>query len=167
MNSREPGGIVVTVPILERIPLPPLSGVEYGGVTVVSLRGELDLNDAPALQVFLGGIRWQGRPRSVIDLAGLAFIDCECLGVLVAHARGIWAQDGTVDLAGPHGSVHRILSVTGVLTMFEVHGTGGQTAAGNRGCRYPPFPAWALTWSGLPNRRYIRQVRRDASSRSG
>jgi anti-anti-sigma factor len=111
----------VTVPILERIPLPPLSGGEDGGVTVVSLRGELDLNDAVALQAFLGGIRWQGRPRSVIDFAGLAFIDCECLGALVQYARDIGAQGGTVDLAGPHGSVHRILSLTGVLTMFEVH----------------------------------------------
>jgi len=133
----------VTVPILERIPLPPLPGGELGDVTVVSLCGELDLNEAPALQAFLGDIRWQGRPRSIVDFTGLAFIDCACLRVLVQHARGIWAQGGTVDLAGPQGTVHRILSVTGVLTMFEVHGTVGQAAAGHRGCRSLVFPAAA------------------------
>jgi anti-sigma B factor antagonist len=131
----------MTVPILERIPLPPLPGGEHGDLTVVSLRGELDLNDASALQAFLSEIRWQGQPRSVIDLAGLASIDYACLRVLVQHARGICAQGGTVDLAGPHGIVHRILSVTGVLTMFAVHGTVGQAAAGHRRCRHLVFPA--------------------------
>jgi anti-anti-sigma factor len=128
------------VPILERAPLPPLPGGEHSGLTVVSLRGELDLNDAAALQAFLGGIRWRGRPRCVIDLAGLAFLDCECLGVLVQYARDIGAQGGTVDLAGPHGSVHRILSVTGVLTLFEVHGTVARARGGNHGHRYLVFP---------------------------
>ena len=130
----------MTVSILERIPLPPLPGSEHGDVTVVSLCGELDLNDAPALQAFLGDIRWQGRPRSTVDFTGLAFIDCACLGVLVQHASDIRAQGGTVDLAGPQGAVRRILSVTGVLTRFGVHDTVGQAAAGHRGCQSLVFP---------------------------
>jgi anti-anti-sigma factor len=145
----------VTVPLIERAPLPPPGG-EHGGVTVVSLRGELDLNDAPALRAFLGGIRWQGPPRSVIDLAGLAFMDCECLGVLIQHRRDIRAQGGTVDLAGPQGSVHRILSLTGGLTMFEVHGTVEQATAGKHGCRYLVFPPPA----DPPSPRVPKRIRR-------
>jgi anti-anti-sigma factor len=109
-------------------------------VTVVGLRGELDLNDAPALQACLGDISWQRRPRSIIDLTRLTFIDCACLGVLVQHALDIRARNGTVDLAGPEGAVRRILSVTGLLTRFEVHATVGQ-AAGNCGYRSLVFPA--------------------------
>ncbi|HEY5356308.1 MAG TPA: anti-sigma factor antagonist [Streptosporangiaceae bacterium] len=130
----------MTVPILERAPSPPLPGREHGDVTVISLRGELDALDAPALQASLSEIRGQGQPRSVIDLTALAFIDCACLGALARHAREIQARGGTLALAGPHGAVRRLLSVTGLLTWFDVHDTVSQ-ATSSRGCRSLVFPA--------------------------
>jgi anti-sigma B factor antagonist len=122
----------MTVPLLERAPSPPLPGREHGDVTVVSLRGELDALDVPALQACLGEIRGQGQPRSVIDLTALAFIDCACLGALARHAREIQARGGTLALAGPRGAVRRLLSVTGLLTWFEVHDTVSQAVGGGR-----------------------------------
>jgi len=132
----------MTVPILERMPL--LRGRVHE-VTVLSLRGELDVVDAPALQARLAGIRWQGRPRSVLDLTGLQFIDCACLAVLARHARDIRARGGTVELAGPQGAIRRIVSVTGLLAGLKTHDTAGQAAAGRRGRRSLTFPAASLT----------------------
>ncbi len=132
----------MTVPILEQVSLPSRPGSENDDVTVVSLRGELDIQDARALRACFGDIRWHGRPRSIIDLTRLAFIDCACLDVLVWHACEIQAQGGTVEMAGPQGAVRRILSVTGLLTGFEVHDAVGQAADGDRGCR-SDFPAAA------------------------
>jgi len=109
-------------------------------VTVVSLLGELDVLDAPVLQACLRDVRWQVRPRIVVDLAGLAFIDCACLGVLAGHAREVRVLGGTLALAGPQGTVLRLLSLTGLLAWFEVHDTAAQ-AAGGRRRRSLTFPA--------------------------
>ena len=43
--------------------------------------------------------------------------------MLVRHCKDIRSQGGSFALAGPHGSVHRILAVTGLLTWFDVHDT--------------------------------------------
>jgi anti-sigma B factor antagonist len=131
----------MTVPILERAPLPLRADREHCDVTVISLRGELDVLDAAALQACLSDIRWHGQRRSIVDLTGLAFIDCACLSVLARHARGMRARGGTLALAGPRGTVLRLLSVTGLLTWFEVCDTVGQASAdGHRSLTFPAIP---------------------------
>jgi anti-sigma B factor antagonist len=129
----------MTAPSLQRALFPPLPGREHGDVTVLSLCGDLDVSDAPALHAWLRGVR--RRPRSVVDLTGLAFIDCACLGVLIRHAGDIRARGGTLALAGPQGAVLRILSATGLLGWFEVYDTIGQATTGGAGYQSLTFPA--------------------------
>jgi anti-anti-sigma factor len=119
----------VRVPI-QQVPVPQLSASSRGDVTVVTLHGELDFPAVSVLQAYLSVIRRRGRARSVVDLTGLASIDGACLGVLVRHCQQIRAQGGSFVLAGPQGTVHKILSVTGLLTWFEVHESVGQAVAG-------------------------------------
>ena len=118
-----PGTRVIPVRRADAAPLAELSVHDRGGVVVVSLRGELDFSGASSLQAYLRGIRWQARARSVADLTGLAFIDCACLGVLVSYCKEIRGRGGGFALAGPRPAVRRILSVTGLLSWFEVHDT--------------------------------------------
>jgi anti-anti-sigma factor len=113
----------MTTPLRQQVTLPQLSSRDHDGITVVSLRGELDFCGSSALQAYLGDIRRQTRPRNVADLTGLAFIDCACLSVLVRHCRDIRSQGGSFALAGPHGEVRRILAVTGLLAWFDVYDT--------------------------------------------
>jgi anti-sigma B factor antagonist len=117
------GTRVIPLPREDAAPLAELSVHDRGGVVVVSLRGELDFSGASSLQAYLRGIRWQARARSVADLTGLAFIDCACLGVLVSYCKEIRGRGGSFALAGPRPAVRRILSVTGLLSWFEVHDT--------------------------------------------
>lgn len=139
-NSGKARCRLMTASSLMRVLRPVLPGRAHGSVTVIRLRGELDILDAPALQAWLGDIRWPERPRSIIDLTGLEFIDCACLSVLARHARSVRARGGTVELAGPHGAVRRILSVTGLLAGLEVHDTEG-LAVGDGVRRTVIFPA--------------------------
>jgi anti-anti-sigma factor len=124
-----------------QLPLPPLSSYDRGGVTVVSLRGELDFCGSAALQAYLGGIRRQARPRSVADLTGLAFIDCACLTVLARHCKDTRSQGGSFALAGPRGAVHRLLALTGLLTWFDVHDTVEEAISRTAIQRSPDLPA--------------------------
>jgi anti-anti-sigma factor len=117
---------------------PPLAGLSVqgpGDTVVVSLRGELDLLSAPSLQAYLSGIRHQGRARLVVDLTGLAFIDCACLRVLAACCAEIQAAGGSFALAGPNGAVLRILALTGLLSRCEVHDSVEDAVTGSRGQR--------------------------------
>jgi anti-sigma B factor antagonist len=110
---------------LRQLPVP-----SRGGVAVLGLRGEPGLLGASALQAYLSDLRGQARARCIVDLSGLAFLDCFCLGVLVRHCKVIRGQGGSFALAGPQPAVRRILAVTGLLTWFEVHGTVGEAVAG-------------------------------------
>jgi anti-anti-sigma factor len=123
------------------VPLPSLSSRDHSGVTVVSPRGELDFRGSSALQAYLSDIRRKTRPRSVADLTGLAFIDCACLTVLVRHCKDTTSQGGSFALAGPHGTVHRILAVTGLLTWFDVHDTVEEAISRTGTQRSPALPA--------------------------
>jgi anti-sigma B factor antagonist len=126
--QREVSQVVRMIPRLrQRVSLAEVTATERDGVIVVSLHGELDVVSVPVLQAFLSEIRWPEQARCVVDLAGLAFIDCACLGVLIGHCEEIRARGGSFALAGPHGSVLRILSVTGLLTWFDVPGGPGTT----------------------------------------
>jgi anti-anti-sigma factor len=120
----------MTAPTILRLPFPQLSARDHGDVTVVSLGGELDFLAVPALRACLSATR--ERERSVADLAGLAFIDCACLGVLVRHSAEVRARDGSFALAGPQGAVRRVLFVTRLIAWFEVHDTVGQAVAAGR-----------------------------------
>jgi anti-sigma B factor antagonist len=112
----------------KRILLAEASASERDGVIVISLRGELDIVSLPALQACLSDFQWPEQAHCVVDLAGLAFIDCACLGVLARHCAEIRARGGSFALAGPHGTVLRLLSVTGWLTWFELPSSHGMTA---------------------------------------
>jgi anti-sigma B factor antagonist len=90
--------IIVRLP--QRVPLGAVSVRERDGAIVVSLRGELDVVSAPVLQAYLSDIRWPEQARCVVDLTGLAFIDCACLGVLVRHCEEIRARGGNLRRSG-------------------------------------------------------------------
>ena len=113
----------MTSPLRHQVPLVSLSSRDHDGVTVVTLRGELDFCGSPVLQAYLSDTGQQTQPRSVADLTGLAFLDCACLTVLVRHCQDIRSQGGSFTLAGPHGLVHQILAINGLLTWFDVHDT--------------------------------------------
>ena|ERR1700733_9225495 len=130
----------MTSPLRQEVPLLPLSSCARDGVTVVSLRGELDYCGAPALQAYLSDVRRQTRPRSVADLTSLAFIDCSCLRVLVRHCQDIRSQGGSFALAGPRGAVHRILAITDLLTWFDVHDTVDEAVRRTGAQRSPVSP---------------------------
>jgi len=64
----------MTITVLQRVLPRPGRGHR---VIVVRLRGELDIGDVPALQDCLAGIGRQRPARSIIELTGQEFIDCD------------------------------------------------------------------------------------------
>ncbi|MGW2648905.1 STAS domain-containing protein [Streptomyces sp. NPDC001393] len=91
------------------------------GATVVVLHGEIDLLTAPALSRRLDALTACSRPDLVLDLRPVTFIDCAGLGVLCRARNRTSARQGRLRLITESAGFRRILRVTGLGDVFEVH----------------------------------------------
>jgi anti-sigma B factor antagonist len=98
-----------------------VSTASQGGHALVTASGELDLYTAPRLQTVLAGLLRENVDRVVVDLSGVEFCDSTGMNVLLAAMKRLKEQGGTLELAAPRPAVKRILQVTGLDTVFEVH----------------------------------------------
>lgn len=85
--------------------------------------GELDLAARDELSAVLQQLQDSGRRIVRLDLSAAAFLDCSCLGVLVAAHRRFLDLHGLLVLSGVTGIVARVLEITGLdETLFIVPG---------------------------------------------
>jgi anti-sigma B factor antagonist len=95
-----------------------------GGV-VVHLDGEIDMRTAPDLRERLNALvdDLEGAGRLVLDVSNVPFIDSTALSVFVGVHKRLRRRGHGLSLACPSVSVTRVLDVTGLGRVFEVHGT--------------------------------------------
>jgi anti-sigma B factor antagonist len=81
---------------------------------IVEIRGEIDILSAPELRdELLRVIRHRGS-RLALDLAGVTFIDCAGVGVLLATRRRAQLEDGSVEVIRASPRVRRMISLLGL-----------------------------------------------------
>lgn len=68
------------------------------GVSVVSLRGDLDLEQTPKVDHELETLQDKGARHVIVDLLDVPFLDSSVLGVLLKHSRRIRLTGGTLTL---------------------------------------------------------------------
>jgi anti-sigma B factor antagonist len=91
-------------------------------VTVLVVRGELDLSSGPQLDDCLIDLVALGHTRVVLDAADLTFCDAAGIRILVRGDARARARKGWLRLAGAHLRVRRVLAITkltGVLPVFD------------------------------------------------
>ena len=99
----------------------PVGGVERrNGAVIVSLTGELDLYNAPAVRTALSELCAEQPERMVIDLQKVAFVDSTGLGVLI-EARAKLQNGASFLLAAPGFETHRALQISGLDRHLSVH----------------------------------------------
>jgi anti-sigma B factor antagonist len=89
----------------------------------------VDVFTAPKLREQIIGLLSDGNDRIVVNLSKVDFMDSTGLGVLVGGLKRVKERDGTLALAGAHGTVLRVLNVTGLNTVFALHETVQQATA--------------------------------------
>ena len=76
-----------------------LTSAQMGnGVSVVSLRGDLDLEQTPKVDHELETLQDKGARHVILDLLDVPFLDSSVLGVLLKHSRRIRLSHGTLTL---------------------------------------------------------------------
>jgi anti-anti-sigma factor len=97
---------------------------------VVALCGELDKTHAGWLARVLSAAVAPGS-RVIVDLEGLAFIDCSCLPAVVSAWEQARQAGGDLVLAAPRGLVLRLLGLTGLTGLVPVLAGVDQAADGD------------------------------------
>ncbi len=98
-------------------------------VTLISVRGELDLATAPELSDLTTRLLEQGDARLVYDLSGLTFCDSTGLTVFVRAKNRVDELGGRLSLAAPSPIVHRVLDVSGLLQVLDTRSTVADAVA--------------------------------------
>ncbi|MER5525884.1 STAS domain-containing protein [Streptomyces sp. NPDC002677] len=84
------------------------------GITVVTVTGEIDHTSAGPLVQALDLGKTGDRPRVVVDMRQVTFMDSSGINVLLTAHRDLTAADGWLRLAGVPDSVLRTLQIVGV-----------------------------------------------------
>jgi len=93
------------------------------GCTVVTVRGELDMETAPGLRDGLQRLVDAGDRHVVLDLAGVGFMDSSALGALVTVYRALDGAGGRLSLAAVQPAVRNVLRITSVDRVIHIYET--------------------------------------------
>jgi anti-sigma B factor antagonist len=101
---------------------------KHGGVRVISVSGELDLDTAPEFESPLNTALACGDPSLVIDLSACEFVDVTGIALIVSAWRqldrnGDGNGGGRFLLCGIRGQVQRVFDVTGLESAIPMRGS--------------------------------------------
>ncbi|MCU1487908.1 MAG: Anti-sigma factor antagonist [Actinomycetia bacterium] len=89
---------------------------------LVRVVGELDLVTVPVLDRHLTAAASRERPRVVVDLSGVTFLDVRGINSLVAADGAAREAGSALVLRGASDQVHRLLEVCGLEGHFTLDG---------------------------------------------
>lgn len=107
---------------------------------VLTLRGELDLDCAPALQAEGAAIVEGACEHLLLELDGLRHIDSKGLGTFLEMRQRMRGKGGTVSIVCNNPSIRRLFRITNLERLFEFFETVEQFLRA-RGERVSPLPA--------------------------
>lgn len=90
-----------------------------GGAVRITLRGELDVDTAPALWAAIDRAIADGVLSIVLDLSELSFSDSTGLGVFVRAGKELRDAGGGLTLRHPDERITRLLEITGLQEVFS------------------------------------------------
>lgn len=97
-----------------------LDVTENNGVSVLTVRGEVDVYTAPTLRERLVGMAEKGQYRIIVDLEGVDFLDSTGLGVLVGGLKRLRSHDGDLQLVCTQHRILKVFEITGLTKVFSI-----------------------------------------------
>jgi anti-sigma B factor antagonist len=94
---------------------------QRASLTVLHLRGELDLATEPILHEAFVLLDLDGGIDLAIDLRGLDFLGSTGIGMIVTACKRVRASGGTFSVWCDNGLTRRTLEITGLVDYLELH----------------------------------------------
>jgi anti-sigma B factor antagonist len=102
-------------------------GIRPGTPPVVEICGEIDIHALRLRDELLRVVRRHG-PQLALDLAGVTFLDCAGVNVLLATRRRARLEDGGIQVTQASPRAWRTISLLGLQEVFAL--SPGSTRAG-------------------------------------
>ena len=93
---------------------------QSNSTVIVSVTGDLDLWNAPALEQRLRRCLDQGSQWVVVDLSEAAFLDSSGLGALTNSKRRIERKGGRLVVINTNDQMRRVFELTGLMRVLNV-----------------------------------------------
>lgn len=90
---------------------------------VLAVTGEIDIYTAPLFKQAVVNLVSDGNTHVVIDLSGVTFMDSSGFGTLLGATRRLRPNGGALHLAAPNSTIQRMLRLTHLDTIMQVHAT--------------------------------------------
>ena len=87
---------------------------------VIAPEGEIDLNSSSLVKVQLEPVIAEKRPRVIVDLSGVSYIDSSGLAVLIEAMQRVQAYGGAFVLCGLRESVNHIFNIARLDQVFRI-----------------------------------------------
>lgn len=100
-----------------------ISETKQQNITIMSLKGRLDANTAPALETALSALCKGESPRVLVDCRELEYISSAGLRVLLAQAKGFKKIDGMIVLCTLSSAVKQVFEISGFTSIFSLYAT--------------------------------------------
>ena len=91
-----------------------------GEITVVRVRGDLDMETAPQLRDCLADLEDLGRYSLVVDLQDVTSLDSTVLGVFIGARKRLRSHGGALVLVAPSEAVRHLFQLIGMSDVFAV-----------------------------------------------
>lgn len=96
---------------------------EYQGVTVVTVSGRMETEDAFRLKKKLGELRHGGGRNFILDLHSVPFLNSYALGILIHIRTEIRNAGGEMALASPEENISLLFDMVGLKQFMEIYPT--------------------------------------------
>jgi anti-sigma B factor antagonist len=93
---------------------------EQGGWAVLTVSGEIDIATAPSLRERLHAMLADDKPRLVVDLDDVGFLDSTALGVLVGVLKRARTEGGEVRIVSTQPRVRKVFEITRLDSAFDL-----------------------------------------------
>jgi anti-sigma B factor antagonist len=96
-------------------------GLRGAGVTVLKLSGQVTLGrESQQLRQRIKSLLAEGKNQILVDLADVTHVDSAGLGTLVSSLTSVQGAGGRMKLANLTKKLQDVLSITKLVTVFEV-----------------------------------------------
>jgi len=102
---------------------------EVGKAVVFAVEGSVDIASSPELRGELRQAVEQKRPRIVVDMAGVAFVDSSGLATLIEALQGTSRYDGKIVLCALGSTVLGVFQLANLDSIFTITKTREEALA--------------------------------------
>ena len=96
---------------------------DSGKVTILSLQGEIGIEEIPGLRTRFDDLLDSGRIWLVLDMEETTYLGSSALGLLLIVYNRLKELNGEVKLAGPNQLARDAMHFFGLIPVLEVHDT--------------------------------------------